>query len=270
MDIHYGPGRQQTLDVCVPPAEGRGSIPALVMIHGGGWQSGDKKEWNDICELAAASGLVGVAINYRLANGAAANAWPAQLVDAQLAIRWVRSNAGQYGIDPAKICAIGDSAGGHLAVFLATLDGIAAGDDADQLRDYSPKADCAVDWFGPVDLSGDLGQFPNMRKLFVGVTPNRYAQAEQKASPLFQIGAHTAPMMIVQGTEDNMVKPDQSKALAQALDRSGVPHQLWLYRGGHEFSGAKSQVPPYVDAALAFARNPLAYLQESHPSPSPP
>jgi acetyl esterase/lipase len=268
-DIHYGPGQKQTLDVCVPLAEGRGPIPALVMIHGGAWQIGDKKDWDDICEMVAARGLVGVTINYRLADGTAANAWPAQLVDAQLAIRWVRSNAGQYGIDPAKICAIGDSAGGHLAVFLASLGGIADGDDADQLRDYSPKVNCAVDWFGPVDLSGDLERIPYMRKLFVGVMPDQYAQAEKKASPLFQVGPHTAPMLIVQGTEDTTVKPDQSEALAQALAHSNVPYQLWTYHGGHEFSGVKNQVPVYVDSALAFAKNPLTFLKESRSPLSP-
>ncbi len=268
-DIPYGADPQQKLDICLPPGTGT-AAPALIMIHGGAWRIGDKKNWDDICEMAAAEGMVGIAVNYRLADGTQAHAWPAQLVDAQLTIRWVRSRAAQYGLDPHHICAIGDSAGGHLTMFLAALDKIAPGDYADQLADVSPKVDCAVDWFGTVDLTGDLAKFPNMQKMFVGVTPGHYAEVEHAASPLFAVGPRTAPTLIVQGDEDKAVDISLSQSLHKALTQSGVPNQLWVYHGGHEFEGAKDKIPAYVEGALAFFKDPLVFLKENHPPPQSP
>jgi len=232
-----------------------------VMLHGGAWRSGGRKDWFEGCRRAAASGVVGVAIDYRLADGTAGHSWPAQLVDAQLAMRWVRAHAGDYRIDPARVCAIGDSAGGHLAVFLAALDSPVSGDRAGDLPDISPKADCAVDWFAPVDFSGFLEHSAMMRMMFVGVTPAGYAEAERSASPLFAVGRQTAPILIVHGAQDRMIGINQSRALQDALNRNGVPNQLRTFQGGHEFAGAEDRRPAFTDDALAFIKDPRGFLQ---------
>jgi len=261
--IAYGPDRQQVLDICAPRTRDTAAIPALVMIHGGAWHSGGRKDWFQTCRHAAANGIVGIEIDYRLADGTAEHSWPAQLVDAQLAMRWVRAHAGDYGIDPDRICAIGDSAGGHLAVFLAALDHIAAGDDAGLLPAVSPQADCAIDWFGPVDFSGFLTRSSAMRTMFVGVKPADYAEAERAASPLAAIGPHTAPILIAHGAQDRMVNISQSRALQDALTRNGVPNRLRIFQGGHEFADAQDQRPAFVDDALAFTKDPRGFLQTS-------
>jgi acetyl esterase/lipase len=267
-DIAYGPDSAQVLDICVPPHPMGGPAPALIMLHGGAWRSGGRKDWFEGCRRAAASGVVGVAIDYRLADGTAGHSWPAQLVDAQLAVRWVRTHARDYGIDPGRVCAIGDSAGGHLAGFLAALDKPVLGEYAGQLPDVSPQADCAVDWFAPVDFSGFLEHSGIMRMMFVGVSPADYANAERSASPLFAIGPHTAPMLIAHGDEDRTVGMKQSEALRDALTRYGVPNQLWVFHGGHEFADALDERRAYIDAALAFTKDPLGFLKtESPPKP---
>jgi len=266
-DIAYGPDPRQVLDICAPPDRGKTAIPALVMIHGGAWRSGGKKDWREVCRRAAANGIVGIAIDYRLADGSAAHSWPAQLVDSQLAIRWVRSHAGEYGIDPNRVCAIGDSAGGHLAVFLAALGHIAAGDYADRLAAVSPQANCAVDWFGAVDFSGFLAGSTMMRAMFVGVTPPDYAEAERGASPLLQIGPQTAPILIVHGSDDRFINISQSRALQDALTRNSVPSQLRIFSGGHEFVDAEDQRQAFADDALAFTKDPLGFLQASQSTP---
>ena len=242
-----------------------GPTPVLVMLHGGAWHSGGRKDWFEGCRQAAASGVVGVAIDYRLADGTAEHSWPAQLVDAQLAVRWVRAHAKDYGIDPERVCAIGDSAGGHLAVFLAALDKPVLGEYAGLLQDASPKVDCAVDWFAPVDFSGFLQHSGMMRTMFVGVNPADYANAERSASPLFAVGPHTAPILIAHGAEDRMVSIKQSQTLRDALTRDGVPNQLWVFHGGHEFAGAPDERRAYIDTALAFTKDPLGFLKTKRP-----
>jgi len=260
-DIAYGPDRAQVLDICAPPRPAGGPFPALVMLHGGAWRSGGRKDWFEGCRQAAASGVVGVAIDYRLADGTAEHSWPAQLVDAQLAMRWVRAHAGDYGIDPGRVCAIGDSAGGHLAVFLAALDKPVLGEYAGQLPSISPKADCAVDWFAPVDFTGFLQHSGMMRTMFVGVAPADDANAERSASPLFAVGPHTAPILIAHGAEDRMVSIKQSETLRDALTRAGVPNRLQVFQGGHEFAGDTQERHAYVDRALAFTKDPLGFLK---------
>jgi acetyl esterase/lipase len=235
------------------------------MLHGGAWRSGGRKDWFEGCRRAAASGVVGVAIDYRLVDGTAGHSWPAQLVDAQLAVRWVRTHAQEYRIDPERVCAIGDSAGGHLAVFLAALDKPVLGAYAGLLPGVSPKADCTVDWFAPVDFSGFLQHSGMMRMMFVGVPPADYADAERSASPLFAIDPHTAPILIAHGAEDRMVSIKQSETLRDALTRDGVPNQLWIFHGGHEFAGAEDERRVYTDAALAFTKDPLDFLKTKSP-----
>jgi acetyl esterase/lipase len=265
--IAYGPDPGQLLDICAPKNRDKTAIPALVMIHGGAWRGGGRKDWSRTCRRAADSGVVGIAIDYRLTDGTVAHSWPAQLVDAQLAMRWVRAHAGEYGIDPDRVCAIGDSAGGHLAVFLAALDHIAAGDHADLLPAISPQADCAIDWFAPVDFSGFLTRSSMMRTMFVGVKPSDYGEAERSASPLAAIGPHTAPILIAHGAQDDIVNVSQSRALQEALTRNGVPARLRIFQGGHEFTDAEDQRAVFADDALAFTKDPRGFLQASLPTP---
>jgi acetyl esterase/lipase len=265
-DIAYGPDRSQVLDICAPPDRAKAAAPALLMIHGGAWRSGGRKDWQEVCRRAAANGIVGIAIDYRLADGTAEHSWPAQLVDAQLAMRWVRAHGGEYGIDTNRVCAIGDSAGGHLAVFLAALDHSAAGDYADRLPGMSPQANCVIDWFGPVDFSGFLARSSMMRTMFVGVKPPDYAEAERGASPLLQIGPHTAPILIAHGTDDRLINIAQSRALQDALVRNGIPNRLRIFQGGHEFADAQGARAAFVDDALAFTKDPLGFLQASQPT----
>src|ERR1700691_2650674 len=89
-NIASGSDPAQHLDLCVPtgaPAAGR---PAVVMIHGGYWTVGDKGAYAWACKMAADEGIVAATIDYRLANADPHNRWPAQAVDAQLAVRWLR------------------------------------------------------------------------------------------------------------------------------------------------------------------------------------
>jgi acetyl esterase/lipase len=263
--IAYGPDPSQVLDVCAPRRPSSGARPALMMVHGGTWRSGGRKDWFEACRRAAKAGVVGIEIDYRLVDGTANHAWPAQLVDAQLAMRWIRAHAGDYGIDPDHVCAIGDSAGGQLAVFLAALDKPAQADFADRLPGISPQANCAVDWFGPVDLSGFLQRWGPAQSMFAGVTPANYAEAERGASPLFAVGPRTAPILIAHGTEDRIVPIRQSEALRDALTREGVPNRLQVFRGGHEFADDDGERPAYTDAAIGFTKDPAGFLKNTRP-----
>lgn len=251
-DIPYGPEPQQRLDICAPTNRER-SRPAVLLIHGGGWGAGDKRGYtNGLCKKAAARGIVGISIDYRLADGSSAR-WPVQLIDAQLAMRWVKANAGRLGIDAAKVCALGDSAGGHLAVFLGVLRDDVPGQYSDLYAGVSPQAACIVDQSGPVDLTGSY-RFPAGNLFGRGIARDALTQREHEASPIFAVGPQTARMLILHGTQDDKVPFAQAQELYDALKRSGVAAKLISYPGGHDLVGLPR------DTISAFQRTELDFI----------
>ena len=98
------------------------ALPAIVCIHGGGWFKGERRSMIPLAQTLASKGFVTVAISYRLSGEAK---FPAAIQDAKAAVRWLRANAGTYGIEADKIGVTGLSAGGHLAALLATSGGVA-------------------------------------------------------------------------------------------------------------------------------------------------
>jgi acetyl esterase/lipase len=235
-NIAYGPDPAQRLDLCLPTPSQGPPHPGVVMIHGGYWTMGDKSAYAQLCKGAADQGIVAATINYRLANDNPRNRWPAQLVDAQLAVRWLRSHAKEFNVDPARICALGDSAGAHLAVFLAALDHTLPGDYSGQIPGVSSNIACAVDNFGPTDLSADSYWPPDLQ-LFGSQDRTQVKDQERQASPIFLIGPKTAPIMIAHGRDDKAVNIDQSMQLSDRLKSHRVPVRTVVLNGGHEFAG---------------------------------
>lgn len=114
-DVAYGQsGDRNRLDIYLPPIA-RDPQPVVVLVHGGGFRFGDEARRANLGEFLEA-GFAVAAINYRLSNEAI---WPAQLIDVTDAIRYLHDNAASFGIDPARMAAFGQSAGGHLALSTA-------------------------------------------------------------------------------------------------------------------------------------------------------
>jgi acetyl esterase/lipase len=224
LDVPYGSGPSQKLDLYEPP-QSNGKRPVVILIHGGGWGGGDKRDYEYIGRLAEARGIIAAAINYHLADGSSNGIWPAQLTDVQAAVTWMRGQTAALGIDPDRICALGSSAGGHLATFLAVLR-----------QPANARVNCVVDEFGPVDLV-DFFHGGTPANMFGKVDPKLRQQVLEQASPLNLVTMDTTPMLIVQGTEDTMVQPEQSEKLHAALLKAGVAVRYVTYVGGHGFSG---------------------------------
>lgn len=234
-NISYGPFFDENLDQCTPVGAPP-SRPGIIMIHGGGWTSGDKSHYTTMCSNYAAEGYDVTTINYRLTPK---YQWSTQIGDAQLAVRWMRVNAASMKLNPNNICALGDSAGAHLALLLDELQTIHPSDVANIYPNISPTVQCVVDQFGPTDLAQLYNENPSVRYLIYElmdstVPPN---PIYTDASPLDNISPRTGPALIIQGTQDQTVLPDQSHELQQAFQNDGIPVQYISYIGGHEYSG---------------------------------
>lgn len=245
-NISYGPLRDEVLDECLPvgapPSE-----PGIIMIHGGGWIAGDKVHFEELCMNYAAQGYIATTINYRLAPQ---YQWPDQIGDVQLAVRYLRMNASSLGLDPKRICALGNSAGAHLALLLDELQTIHPADVASIYSDTSPTVQCVVDQFGPTDLSQLFQENPSVQQNIYDLLDYQVPPAPiyQDASPLDNIAAQSGPALIIQGTQDQTVLPDQSQELYQALLNDGISAQYISYDGGHGFSGLS---PDQIDVIMA-------------------
>lgn len=256
-NVQYGLTSAESCDLYLL---NKGSNPAIVFIHGGGWSAGDKSAYQSLAQNCAKQGYCVVSINFRLSDNAGTmNDWNTQLQDCQLAIRWLRQNAATFRIDPNRIVAAGDSAGGQLALLLGMLDKIATpiagvGGRDQMLPAVSPKANMVWDMFGPTDVSifSTVGVFSKL-------TPDQLAQA----GPINNVAADCAPTWITHGTQDTVVPYQQSVALDQKLTSLGVDHTLISYVGGHEFSGLTSS------QQAALANQALSWLSARlHPDPS--
>lgn len=196
------------------------SLPALLFIHGGGWTGGSRKDFAASAKFLSKQGYVCFSTSYRLVKPDM-NKWPTQLDDVQLAVRWIRAHAKDYGVNPDRIGAIGASAGGHLAALLGTRD--TQPGDKIPLSQYSSRVQCVVDFYGPTDFI-DRSTLSEVNKdtmflLFnlIGDSAERAPEKYRDASPIAFIDEKTAPFLIIHGAQDKVVPLSQSIKMDAAL-----------------------------------------------------
>ncbi len=237
------------LDLYLPAAAAAPArpLPVVVWIHGGGWKNGTKEN----CPLIwlAAEGYAVVSLNYRLSWAAK---WPAQIDDTRTAIRWLRTNAAKYGLNPARIAVSGGSSGGNLASITGTAPATTG-------ETVSSRVAAVIDFYGasdmltmPVNVPGpgkteaDLAT-SNGAKLLGGTVRDRPDLARQ-VSPLHNITPDDPPFLILHGDKDDQVPLVQSERLHARLREVGVPSEFHVLVGaGH---GGKAFDAPEIRAKI--------------------
>ncbi len=222
------------------------SRPLVVFVHGGGWWAGNQRaasaflDFPPVLANLAQRGYVVASIEYRLTGEAP---FPAQLLDLQEAVRFLRANAARFGIDPARVVLWGMSAGAQLAALDAVTCGAPSGDSSDTAP--GGESDCAqgfVGWFGPYDLGAHVRD----RKSDTSVRALLHCGADAcapgtlaEASPIYFVDGKDPPVLLIHGKEDRQVLPAQSEVFAERLRTAGVPVELLLIPDvGHGFIGA--------------------------------
>ncbi|MBN2307792.1 MAG: alpha/beta hydrolase [Candidatus Hydrogenedentes bacterium] len=220
-DIEYGNvgGRALLLDLYLP-LDTHGPVPGLIFIHGGGWKKGDRKDYLYYTAKYAEQGYAAATISYRFSGEAP---FPAAVEDAKCAVRWMRANAAEYGIDPDAIAVLGGSAGGHLAMMVGYSSDVPELEGDGGHAGVSSRVQAVVNLYGPSDLTAEIAKDSGEVRSFLGVG---YAEAPElyaKASPLTYLSKDDPPTLILHGTIDELVPVEQSDVLAQKLEALGVP-----------------------------------------------
>lgn len=246
------------LDLYLPPGPTTTKHPAVMYIHGGGWSGGTARNagafsnFPEVLASIAARGYVVTSIEYRLSSEAP---FPAAIHDVKNAIRWLRSNATTYGIDPERIVVWGGSAGGQLAGLAAATCGVAAlappAGGRGGAATVTPPSDCvqgAVLWYAASDLVDAVGAPPpagapagragGAPAAYLGCTPPNCAAQAKAATVHTYVSAKTPPILLIHGAVDATVPVAQSQTLYELLKSKGVRTELLVMPDiDHSFLG---------------------------------
>ena len=265
------PDRLEKLDLYLTKNRNAGEkSPAVLLIHGGGWKEGDKRQAREIefGMTLAQNGFVAASINYALRS---AGKFPQNLQDCKNGIRYLRAHADELGIDPNRISVMGGSAGGHLALLVAYTADQPNLAPSQPYPGVSDKVSSVVDFYGISNLATRKETDPNGKPLKIepldSTTQSIFGSTPQdwkKASPITYVKRDVPPTLILHGKKDTTVDSDQSQELADALRKAGATFEIiWLPNAPHSFSFQhavpKSKKPLEKDVGPAV----LSFLKKS-------
>lgn len=202
----------------------RANTPAVVCIHGGGWMGGDPSLFFPHARYFAARGLVAFSVQYRLTSAEGVTVGDC-IEDCKSAFRFIRLNAERFGVDPARLAVLGDSAGGHLAACMGVMDEFEAPKEdrsissfANAMILYNPVVDSTVPELSKYVPDRPLKGLPGLSR----------DEIIRRISPLFRVKPGQSPTLIMHGLADTNVPPDQSRRFAKAMQDAGNRCELVL------------------------------------------
>ncbi len=262
-DLTYYPGGPKY--TAFIPTVGTTPRPALILVHGGGWQGGDQTELAPYAmDAATNNGWAAFTVNYRL-DGDDPSAWADELHDVQAAIRYiVGSQAQTYGIDPNQVVLLGDSAGANLTALISeygTADAV-TGDPVGYDPSLAVPIKAVALWSPPTDLTALVATAPNEPPPgcgddpacdftwtqpaiveYIGCDPSACPDRYEEASPVDNVSAATSPSYIANSTEE-LVPLNQVQQYVDELAKAGVPNQFDVIDGDLHAAQLGPQVWP--------------------------
>jgi acetyl esterase/lipase len=224
--------KKHLLDIYLP-ANAKGKIPLVILIHGGGWWANDKYAdlgyMKKTIAALVSQGFALASIDYRWSTQAV---FPAQIQDCNRAVSFLYENADTYGFDTKRFAVLGWSAGGHLASLL----GLSKNNNV--LNFFMPNSNknfnikAVVDFYGPAEMvllpKADDDKSPE--GILLGAAPLDRPDLAKIASPVTYVDKRDPPFLIIHGEKDDMVSPKQSKLLQAWLNTEGVQNELIIVK----------------------------------------
>jgi acetyl esterase/lipase len=239
--------RKMHFDLFSPPRQDK-LFPAVLLIHGGGWRSGNKEMETPMAQFLASHGYIAATVEYRLSPEAS---YPASLIDIKSAIKWLRSNSNKYHIDTNKIALYGCSSGGQLVALLGmsnespVTEKLKPPFKADSLiYNHSAKIQAVIDVDGVLDMTdpNESGKDTNDSKPSAGKYWLGYSYSEKpalwkEASPINYANAKSTPVCFINssiprfhaGRDELIFMLNKLGVYSEVHTIPNTPHTFWLF-----------------------------------------
>lgn len=206
----------------------------MLLIHGGGWRTGDRSLMVPLAQQLAAQGYVAEAAEYRLSLEAP---YPAAVHDLKAALRWMRAQASDYQLDPARIAVLGCSAGGQLAALIGTTHGMKKLDGAGDFQHYTSEVQAIIDIDGVLAFHHPESEEGAMAAQWLGGAYEEAGDNWREASALTHVDQNTPPVLFIGSTfpRFHAGKNDMINILKQhgtyyeTYIIPEAPHSFWLF-----------------------------------------
>eukprot|EP00913_Durusdinium_trenchii_P023415 g21993.t1 len=217
-------GNELKLDAYLPVT--KGPHPAVLVVHGGAWASGSRRQLARYGRALAEHGYAAFLNSYRLAPK---HKFPAQIEDCRAAVVWIRENAKKYSVDVNRIGGIGYSAGGHLVALLGTTGAKKKVDG----KTVDTRLHCVCAGGAPCDFR-ELPENSRGLAFWLGGTRKQKPEVYEQASPAAYVTEKCPPMFFFHGSADNLVDIDSPKGMMKLLEAKKVPTEIHIRKGaGH-------------------------------------
>ncbi|WP_316783890.1 alpha/beta hydrolase [Pedobacter frigiditerrae] len=232
--------RKLLIDAFLPKSKSK--TAAVLIVHGGGWRSGDRSQHIPLAQHLAAKGMASFTVEYRLSTEAF---YPASVFDVKSAVRWLKANAKQFNVDTNKIAILGFSAGGQLASLVGVTENVKKLEGDIGSFKYSSKVNAVIDIDGTLSFvhpeSWEL-QNINTNKgasaMWLGYAGNERLDLWKEASPFTYANENKVPFLFLNSAVERMhAGRDDFKKL---MDKKGIyteivsfkdsPHSFCLYQ----------------------------------------
>jgi len=238
------PERDLLANVFLPSLEEHRST-AVICIHGGVWNRGERSFFDDRCRALAEQGVPALTIDYRLSGEAT---YPAAAKDIKSAVRWVRLDE-SFGTIPDQIVLCGHSAGAHLAALTAATGTDKPKPDT-EVEDAALTVDGIVCFDGPYDLLGakEHGETTD----FMGGSPIEIPERYREASPRERATSAHPPTLLYLAEDDEWLTMRESRAYRDVLNILDVDVELRTLPGDHFFFTEKPWFERTVNQTVTF------------------
>lgn len=229
--------RDLKIDVFRPKAKKSSGYPVVLIVHGGGWRSGNRAQHIPLAQHLAAAGFASFTVEYRLSTEAL---YPAAVHDVKAAIRWIRANTRKFNIDTNKIAILGFSAGGELATFVGATSGLSRfeGEACNSLHSSDVQAivdiDGTLSFVHPESGEGDDRKSTSAASYWFGFGKAENPELWKDASPLTHAANNKAPVLFLNSSVDRMHAGRDD--FRKILNENGVYSEVFTFEGApHSF-----------------------------------
>ena len=234
-DVAYFTSKERTLHLDAFVNKKQKQNPAVIMIHGGGWRSGNKSQMNPLAQEIASKGYSCFTIEYRLSLEAK---YPYGVYDVKNAIRFIKDNAKKFNVDPNKIAVLGCSSGGQMAALIGTTNGISAFDDPSNKSKSSSKVNAIINVDGILAFRHPESSEGEMASFWLGGSYEEKTENWKNASALSHTNKNTPPILFINSSidrfhagRDDMIKNlNQYKIYSEVHTIENSPHSFWFFQ----------------------------------------